>query len=80
MKIDIGAKFYIDSDTRNYTVYERTNSKQGALIRGHYSTLQSALLAIPGKAIATSDASSLKEVLAELKMYRQLILKLAEGT
>ena len=79
MKIDIGTKFFIESDSHNFTIYERKESKRGSLVRGYYSTLRSALGAVPGKAISTSDATSLKEVLAELKMYRQLILKLAEG-
>ena len=91
MKIDVGSKFFIESDKNQFIlyavrkkgsfpgVYEAKEGETTDEVIGYYSTLSSCLSAVPSRALMRSDATSLSEVLSELKMYRALILKLAEG-
>ena len=90
MELNVG-KFKIESDKHQFIlseirkkgsfpgVYEAKEGETTDEIIGYYSTLTSLLSALPSRALMRSDAASLKEVLAELKMYRQLILRLVEG-
>ena len=90
MLINIG-KFKIESDKHQFVlseirkkgsfpgVYEAKEGETTDEVIGYYSTLISLLSALPSRALMRSDATTLIEVLAELKMYRQLILKLTEG-
>ena len=86
MEIQIG-KFKILSDVTQFIIYEQRTTGEKAKnagevvdkVVGYFPTIESCLKVIPTKALLRSDATTLKEAIDELKMYRNLILKLAEG-
>jgi len=80
MRIVIG-DFIITSDANQFVINRPHNpgdkSKQAGqtvdVALGYFSTLESCLKGLPRHICLRSEATSLKEILTELKKYRELI-------
>ena len=86
MELQIG-EYRLISDTTQFKLYHMSKAGEKAKIPGedvenlvgYYSTIESALKALPTRMLIRSDAQSLAEVMLELKRYRGLIMDYLHG-